>query len=106
VRGVVVGAGVTNVEVSPSAGSSLRLRVRARAGEEPPWIYAVAEPVDEPRIWRRVDASIKDQPIVLPGLGPGTYRLRADPRYSAVLFDERQIVVDGVHDPDIELERR
>jgi hypothetical protein len=103
-RGVQVGPGITRVDAVPPRGSSLRVRLVNVKDDDPPRIYVGAEHESEPMHVRSLNSS-RENPVVLKGIGKGTYRVRigvgigiGSPR------QERTIEFDGTTDVDIEVD--
>jgi hypothetical protein len=86
-------------------GSSLRIRVLVAEGTSVPRLSASGFREVEPAYYRHMNSDGESE-VVLPGFGPGTFRVR----YSAFMTErgtvERELVFDGKTDVTVDLDLR
>jgi RNA polymerase sigma-70 factor (ECF subfamily) len=104
VRGVQVGPGITRVDAHPPAGCSLRVRLLNVRNDDPPRIYVSAEHESEPMHMRSINSG-RENPVVLKGIGKGTYRVRVNVGIGTNWSpQDRTIEFDGTTDVEIEVD--
>jgi hypothetical protein len=91
--------------VQLEAGSSVRVRIRVPEGQSFPRIAVFASRLDLPEYGRDLNSG-GEEVAVLPGIGPGRFRLRFAPIMGGVEWSERELVLDGTCDVDLELDLR
>ncbi len=75
-RDVEIGGGVTTLaSLELHSGASVRVRVRANAGESAPRIYVVVSSNAEPKYWRDVNSQGESE-VLVSGLGAGQFAVR------------------------------
>jgi len=102
-RDVSVGAGITRVDLKPSLGSTLRVRLLHAEGTETPHFYVSAKRKNEPMLIRSINSRGEDL-VVLSGLDSGTYHVGLSKIGTVPV--ERTLEFDGQSDIEIEFDLR
>jgi hypothetical protein len=104
-RDVSIVVGITTIdEPAVSLGSSLRVRVLAKAGESPPRLYVSAKNRGEPSYYRDINSE-GEETIVLSGLGRGTFDVHIG-LIGAGFDPDRTVDVDGTSDVELTYDAR
>ena len=104
-RGVEI-AGVTELPaMSFGAGSSLRVRVQSPEGSDPPRIYVYAESLVAPFYHRSIN-SRGEAEVLLPGLGPGRFRVKMSVIMDHSRTPEQEVELDGESEVSLDFEPR
>ena len=86
-------------------GSSIRLKILVPDGQAVPRVYLFGRRQEEPAYYRGINSDHEAE-VVLSGLGPGRFRVRASTITDRRGLPEREIELDGVNDFELELDLR